>query len=149
MCRYRKMKCTQEKSGPKTRITVGTARGLRCQIKIPEVWGRGKGYVTVTICPLPSLRITTSQSKVSLVSKHWTSVGSNGFILTYNEPLSTADNKVSLSQTCRFSMKDRPRTTSKWGSSERKTAWEVETVDSSRSPWSLRTYNLIGQDPML
>ena len=51
--------------------------------------GREGGHVTVTICPLPSLRMTTSQSNVSLASRHWTSVGSNGFILTCNDPLST------------------------------------------------------------
>ena len=50
---------------------------------------RWEGYVTVTICPLPSLRMTTSQSAVSPVSRHLTSVGSNGFILTCIEPIST------------------------------------------------------------
>ena len=58
-------------------------------------------------------------------------------------------NKMSLYQTCRFSMNDRPRTTSKWCSSERYTVCEVDTAESSRSPWSLRTFNLIGQIPIL
>lgn len=43
-------------------------------------------------------------------------------------------NETLLYRTCRFSINERPRTTSKWGSSERYTVCEVDTWESSRSP---------------
>ena len=65
-------------------------------------------YVTVTISPLPSLRMTSSHSSFSPVSKQIMSVGSTGF------------NLIIL-----FSWNARPRTTSKWFSSDRYTVCVV------------------------
>lgn len=88
--------------------------------------------LTVTICPLPSLRTTTSQSTFSLESKHRTSVGSVGSVLIW-----------------RFSMKARPNTTSKWFSSDRYTVCVVVTADSACSPSGVNICSRIGHVPML
>src|SRR6266576_7045630 len=64
--------------------------------------------VTVTISPLPSLRMTNSHSILSPVSRHTTSVGSTAFI-----------------RICRRSRNDLPSTISKCGSSDKYTGTSV------------------------